>query len=644
MAKKQAPAPRPQPPTTHTKPPKTDTASAHHSYWKALLLCVAWTLVLYLPALNNGFVNWDDPGYVTNNFMIRSLGVDNIRRMFSEVVLANYHPLTMLSYAFNYAFGGENAWGYHALNVLLHAANTGLVFVLVYRLSQGRLLAALLVALLFGVHPMHVESVAWVSERKDVLYVLFYVGAMLTYWQYGVSGSKRYLGFTALLFVAALLSKPSAVTLPIALLLLDFWSGRSWRNRGVWLEKLPFFALSLLFGIVTVMAQSPKAIAELDNYSLFQKIMFGGYGFAYYIAQLLLPNNLAALHPYPTFVKNASLPPIYLVATIAALAFLTATYWAYRKGDKIVPFGMAFYGLQIILVLQFVTVGKAVVAERYSYLSYIGLFFIIGMWLAQYVAKNPQRQTLVWAGVLLWAAVLSALSWQQIGVWKNPETLWTKTLSAHPNCDVAYDNRGIYYRQQKQNDKAFSDFNNVLKINPSYALTYNNRGNIYFEQQKDELALADYNKALNLDSTLTEALVNRAVIKVRNQQIADGMRDFALAQQHNREFPNLYLNRGIAYTMQNQHQAAYDDFTAYLALKPDNDGIYNSRAISLQNLNRHTEAIADFNQAIRLAPKQGLYYLNRSYSYNAIGDRAMAKQDALKAQSLGAKVPANYLQ
>lgn len=576
--------------------------------------------------------------------MIRGLGVENLRRMFGEIVLANYHPLTMLSYAINYAIGGEHAWGYHLFNVLLHIADTALVFALAYRLSSGKLLVAFFVGLLFGIHPMHVESVAWVSERKDVLYVLFYVGAMHTYLSYCEQGSKRQLGYTAMLFLLSLLSKPAAVTLPLALLLLDYWQGRGWRTQTVWLEKIPFLLLSIIFGIITIKAQSSEAIAEFTNYGMAQKMMFTAYGFVYYIVQLLAPFDLAALHPYPTIVKNATLPPIYMVAPLAAVAILGAVYVAYRRGNKLIPFGLGFYLLHILLVLQFVTVGKAIVAERYSYLAYVGLLFIIGTLLQTYTDSRPTQRKAIWIGIVLWAGVLSVLSWQQIAVWKNPETLWTKTLAVHPNCDVAFDNRGIYYRQQKQNDKAFNDFNNVLKINPKYALTYNNRGNIYFEQQKDELALADYNQALSLDSTLTEALVNRGVIHVRNNRIAEGMLDFARAEQREKEFANLYLNRGIAYTIQKNHEAAIKDFTNYLKLKPENDGVYNSRAVSLQNLNQHQEALTDFSYAIKLAPKQGVYYLNRSYTYNALGDRAMAKQDALQAQSLGVQVPATYLQ
>ncbi len=648
MAKKQPRSNNPQ--NTNGKEsrhavPLNPTNNNPKRLWTQLLgITLLWTFVLYLPALSNSFVNWDDPGYINDNFIIRGLDIAHIRRMFGEIVLANYHPLTMLSYAFNYALGGENAWGYHFLDMILHTINTGLVFALAHRLSKGKLLVAFTVALLFGIHPMHVESVAWASERKDVLYTLFYVAAMHTYLTYTEQKTAKHLIYTVLLFVLSLLSKPAAVTLPLALLLLDYWQQRNWRDKTIWIEKIPLFALSLLFGIITVKAQAPVAIAELTNYSIGQKIMFTAYGFMYYIVQLFAPFNLAALHPYPTIVKNAALPPIYMAAPIAAVVLIALVVWLWKRGNKVVPFGIAFYLLHIILVLQFVTVGKAIVAERYSYIAYIGLFFIIATYLSNYVDKQPQKRGLIWTAVIAWAAILSILSYQQIGIWKNPETLWTQTLAVHPNCDVAYDNRGIYYRKQKKNDKALADFNKVLEINPKYALTYNNRGNIYFDQQKDDLALADYNKALSLDSTHTEALVNRGVIKVRNGQADDGMRDFARAEQIDKEFLNLYLNRGIAYTMQNNHEAAIKDFSSYLALKPEHDGIYNSRAVSYQNLNQHQKALEDLNQAIKYAPKQGIYYLNRSYTYNALGNKAMAKQDALTAQSLGAQVPPAYLQ
>lgn len=642
-----------------TSPPATnrpEVVGITQNPWFWAFLAAGITLLLYLPAISNGFVNWDDGDYSYNQPLIKHLDAQNLRRIWTEPIAANYHPLTMMSLAFNYALSGDSPFGYHLVNVLLHVFNVLLVFGFCYRLSRQKIHLAFPIALFFGIHPMHVESVAWVSERKDVLYVLFYIAALSTYLKYLAYNNstesnnsngfdKRYLLYTFGLFLLALFSKPAAVTLPLALLLLDYYTQqRNMQQSSIWVEKIPFLFLSLIFGWLTIQAQAPTAIAEFTNYSIPQKIMLASYGIVMYIVKLFAPFNLAALHPYPKLTAG-SLPPQYFLMPALAVLIIALAYWTTRF-TRLIWFGFLFYLLNIILVLQFVTVGKAIIAERYTYLSYIGLFIPLSFGIAYWADKKSWSKNLLWGGVGLAGLLCIVLTYQQIGYWENGGKLWTQVIGQYPDCDMAYDNRGVYYRGQKKNDLAFADYNKAIELNPKYALTYNNRGNIYFEQMKDNLALADYNQSLSLDSTHVESLVNRGVIHVRNNRPTEGFADFAKAERLDKDFANLYLNRGIAYTISSptNHQAAINDFSTFLRLKPNDDGIYNSRAVSYQQLGKHQEAINDFSMAIKLKPQQGVYWLNRSYSYNAIGNKSLALQDAQKAQQLGTQVNTGYMQ
>ena len=630
----------PSPPSAQSK-----DSSIGQNPWFWAALAAAFTLLLYLPALSNGFVNWDDGDYSYNQPLIRHLDAENLRRIWTEPIAANYHPLTMMSLAINYAVAGDSPFGYHLVNVLLHVLNVLLVFVFCYQLTRRKIYVSFAVALFFGIHPLHVESVAWVSERKDVLYTFFYIAALITYLRYINQGNRKELIYTFVLFLLSLFSKPAAVTLPLALLLLDYYAQkRHLQQTAVWVEKIPFLLLSLLFGWLTIKAQAPTAIAEFTNYTIPQKIMLASYGLVIYIVKLFLPFNLAALHPYPHLTANHALPPLYFLMLPVAVLLTAAAYHTTRF-TRIVWFGYLFYLLNIVLVLQFVTVGKAIIAERYTYISYIGLLLPLTMGADYWINKKSLGKNIVWGLGGAAALICTILTYRQIGYWENGEKLWTQVIRQYPDCDVAYDNRGVYYRSLKKNDLAFADYNKVIQLNPKYALTYNNRGNIYFEQMKDDLALADYNQALALDSSNVESRVNRAVIHIRNSRLEQGFRDFTEAERLNKDFANLYLNRGIAYTMTSppNHQAAVNDFTTFLRLKPNDDGIFNSRAVSYQQLGKQQEAIEDLSTAIKLNPKQGVFYLNRSYSYNAIGNKGYALQDAQKAQQLGIAVDPNYL-
>jgi hypothetical protein len=252
-------------------------------------LVAVLTAVCLWPMLKNEFTNWDDEFYVTNNPLLRG---PQWKRIFSEQVLGNYHPLTMLSYAFNFAISGLDPFSYLLVNYLFHIVNTLLVFYFTWNISGKNKFIAAFVALVFGIHPMHVESVAWVAERKDVLYTFFFLLSLIQYWFFLTKAKKKNLVFCFLFFVLSLLSKPAAIVLPFVLFLLDYWYGQSLKKNIVF--KIPFFALSILFGIITVSIQSSSAMAGLSVFSITDRLFFACYVLMTYFYRFFVPYPLSA--------------------------------------------------------------------------------------------------------------------------------------------------------------------------------------------------------------------------------------------------------------------------------------------------------------------------------------------------------------
>lgn len=343
-----------------------------HNYRIPLFLIILITFIAFLPVLQNGFVNFDDDRYILNNPMLASINLSDI---FSSYIVGNYHPLTMLIYAIEYQFFGLNAGGYHAVSLLLHLLIVILVFYVVLSLSN-RKEVALVASLLFGIHPLHVESVAWASELKDLLYTFFFLASWLCYLRYLKEPKRKFYFYCLFLFLLSLLSKGMAVSLPVVLLLTDYFKGRK-LNAKAWLEKAPFFALSIIFGIVAIIAQkSGGAIQDLEVYPLVQRIAFACYGFITYLLKFVVPYELCTYYPYP-LKSVAGIPGWYYIYPIVLLALIAFVFYSLRFSKKFF-FGIGFFTITVFLVLQLLPVGNTIMADRYSYIPSIGIFYLAG--------------------------------------------------------------------------------------------------------------------------------------------------------------------------------------------------------------------------------------------------------------------------
>lgn len=642
MSKKQKTTATPTAKEPQQKRAGQKSASNKQPYKSLWLLggVVLFTALVLFPLLQADFVNWDDDIYILENPLIANIGA-NFTTYFTQAMASNYHPLTMVSLAIDYALVGQKPFLFHLVNLLFHLLNTALVFFFIKSISKGNTEVALLVALLFGIHPMHVESVAWISERKDVLFTCFFLLSMLAYLRYTETNALKWWLPAFVFFAISVLSKPAAVTLPVILLLLDWYLGRSINLKSL-LEKLPFFILALVIGYVTVEIQRHTAIGSFESYTIPQRFMFASYGLVMYIVKMFVPWHLSVLHPYPS--TTGGLPFIYMLAPALAAILLAAVAWSVKR-TKLVAFGFLFYFINVALVLQFLSVGMAIMSERYTYVPYIGLFYVVAMGAYFFMKQKPQMATAIRTTIAGYALLLALVTFNRTAVWQNSELLWTDVIEKYPDkAPVAHNNRGTYYRTEKRYPEALADYNKAISLSVDYQLPYLNRGNVYFNTNQNEQALADYNKAIELKDDDAKAYCNRSAVYFQLNQLEKGLADATRAIELQPIYPDAWMNRSVIFASLNRHEEAVADFTSYLKHKPDTPKMLNWRGISYRALKKYQEALADFNSAIKLDPNVGEYYANRSYAHNDLGNRAAALTDAQKAKSMGFKIDDAYLQ
>ena len=620
---------------TQTTPEKKKVRSApappHPKSNLALFIILLVTFIAYIPSLKAGFVNWDDPDYVLNNHLIRN--ISNLEMIFTKPIQGNYHPLTVLSLAINYSISGLDAWSYHLFNLLFHLINCYLVFRLCMILSKNNLIIAFTTSLLFGIHPMHVESVAWVSERKDVLYGLFFLAGLISYTKYVDSGSKKQYGLAILCMALSLASKPAAVIFPVVLLCIDILRTRKF-NFKLLLEKSPFFFLALAIGILTYMAQKEKgAIDATKIFDLSTRILMGFYGIMMYFFKLIMPLNLSPFYPFAPI--NEKLPALYYIAPLFSLILAGLVFYSLKR-SRVIAFGILFYLANLLLVLQFMPVGSAIIADRYTYLPYIGIFYIAG-WLIDRYAKGDFSRSLYFNIPI--ALILGILTFRQCKIWLNGASLWDHAIKVLPSAR-AYDNRGSLYKEEKKYDLAIEAYNQAIKINIADDEAYTNRAIVYFEMNKLDLALADYKKALLINPNYVAGMDNLGALFGLRHQYDSAMKYLNKALSLNRNYAPAYKNRALVNLELNRNEESLKDFNSYLEFNPDDPDIMNMVGICYRNLGKYKEALSVVTQAIKIKPDPH-FYLNRAYCYRSLQDIQSARNDALIAKQGGLAIEAD---
>ncbi len=554
-------------------------------YYLAVSAAVV-TFLVYISSLQNTFVSFDDTLYVINNTHIRTFNMAFFRWAFFDFYAGNWHPLTWISHALDYALWGLNPLGHHLTNVILHALNTAMVVMVTIRLlslykrtvasnvglwlKERGIITGVITGLLFGLHPLHVESVAWVSERKDLLCATFFLLSILAYTKYvsiidNESARKllqlrflnRHYLFALGFFSLALLSKPMAVTLPFVLLLLDWYPfGRSESVREfgtAFIEKCPFIALSVISSILTMLSQeSGGAMVMMEVVPLSTRVLVAIKSLIGYLWKIISPVNLIPYYPYPKDVSLFSLPyslTIVLTVGITCICILKA-----RK-ERLWLSLWAYYVVTLIPVIGIIQVGLQSMADRYSYLPSLGPFLLVGLataWSWSRVNALKRRRTIVTLlGISIFALLSAAviyLTFDQIGIWKDSMTLWNYVIEKEPeSVPVAYNNRGLAFEKVGMFDKAIKDYDKAIALNPSYTEPYNNRGILFENMGRFDEAIEEFDKAITLDPSYSLAYNNRGVVFYNMGRFDEAMEDFDKAIALNPSYSDAYHNRELVY-------------------------------------------------------------------------------------------------
>ena len=764
--------------------------------WGLLAGVLLVTFWCYHYTLGNQFTNWDDGVYIYENPYVKNLSPANLSMiLFHDITQNYYHPITMLSLALNYHYSGMNPQPYYIAEIIIHLLNTALVYLLSFSLltamvkrGYGKIkfipYIAGLCALWQGIHPMHVESVSWIAERKDVLYLFFYLAGLIFYVKYVngekipwmkyaniipiilflwaasiikgntvdwnfhstihvskqvASSSAIHVSESLILYILALLfaavsivafmyknvkveifyvaemflfsvtSKPLAVVFPLSLFAIDFLLKRDkdiiikkveWLKTLInvtigigsdeerkekfykWeyiffrllIEKLPLLLLSLLLGYIAYYwAKEGGSISSFHTFTVYQRISFSGYNYLMYIFKLFVPTHLCSYYPYPEYLENSTNLPLqyYFMPFLAVLTTIGLILWAYFKSEnlfRIVGFGFLFYFFNVMFILQFISAGPAIMAERYTYASYFGFVFML-VYLLYYVwDKIPLLKIPVSAFVVLFSCVLFYLCQARTEVWHNTKTLWKDVITKYPasadtvynanksqyvvhthqGVETAYKNLGNYYVQDlnpPNYDSAYMNYEVLEHINTKDAGVYANLGNIWAIRGNIDKSLQEYTKSLKLDSNSFDTYLNRAITYCKMGQNEMAIKDFDHAFRLDSTNQALFVNR--AFTLLNgvhDFKGAVADYNRLIAIDPTKYEYFKNRGVALLNMGKTKEAIDDFGKTLNLSPKEAetMYYMSLAYKDAKSYPEAITYGE--KAQQTGYKIPATYLQ
>ncbi len=607
----------------------------HQNKWLYLCTILLLTIIAYWPALKGEFLNWDDPDYVLNNLTIRSLG--NIKQIFSTPIQGNYHPITMLSLAINYAISELNPVSYHVFNLLLHIANSILVFYFILKLTDNKFWISIFSAALFALHPLHVESVAWITERKDVMYALFFILGLIFYLNYLKTKSILILFLCFIFYSFSLLSKPAAVIFPVVLLTIDFYYERL-KSLKTYLEKIPFLLMALIMGILTFQAQSAKG--TITHVNFVNNFFTGFHGIMMYIFKTILPINLCTLYPYTA--PNEPLPISYYFSVLFFIG-LAITFIYFLKKERLIAFGILFFIVNLLLVLQFLPVGNAIMADRYTYVPIIGLFLIPGVFLQKWADSNGGKLPhLAKIGMILLCLILTFLSNTQSRTWVSTATIWDQAIKVNPT-SMIYVTRGLIYKTNGDTENAIDLYNKALVLNSHEPEAFLNRGNIYFDQGKNNLAMADYRQAVIMKPIDPILLSNMAGVYARQNQLDSAMYLLNKAIKIDSTTKNAYSSRGYVNIQLKKYPEAIADYKRLILSDENNEELISNLIVCYSKLNNYSECLSWINKAIQINPNNSQYYFNRAFTYQQLGNKTNALADALQAKKMGYQVSANFM-
>ena len=581
--------------------------------WLIALLIV--TCLLYSNSLHYEILDFDDNEYFANYPEITHLSWNSIRAYFTHYYLIMYQPLAVLSFAITYYFSQLDTLPLHLGNLVLHLLNIGVIYLFIYNLCQQRLIA-IIVATLFALHPMNVEAVTWISARSSGLYTLFYTISLIFYLKYLHFQQKKYWFFAIAAFTLSLFSKAQAVTLPIVLLVIDYYFSRlSKKNiNQVLLEKIPFIILSMVFGTITLLDKDTLyniTQGMMVSYTLPESFCLICYSVLFYLYKFFMPVQLCAIYVYPPKI-HGMLPMLYYASPLILMLLLYAMY-RLALCRKYIAFGLLIFFITLSINIQIIPSRLFIVSERYAYFPYVGLYFILASFFSEFREKNINWQYLFWGLLGVYTCVFAIGTVQRVPIWKDNIVFMSDIIEKNysvPYLSRAYGTRGIALQRKQQLQAALVDYNKAIEIYPDDTTSYLNRALLFAEMKDFPAAIKDLNQAIKLQP----------------------------------RFVDLYLKRGgIHYQMQH-NQDALSDFEHALKLNPRNVEAYNMRAIIRFAFANYQGAETDFSTAIKIAPNNSELYKNRGVLSLKTQNRENACKDFLTASRLGNPEASKMLQ
>jgi protein O-mannosyl-transferase len=595
----------------------------NQAYWAVALVPALLTFLFYLPLLHHDFVYWDDPAFIIQNPNIRSLNPQFFHWMWTTLDTGNWMPLSWLSLALDYRWMGLNPEIYHLTNLLFHGINTTLVFILglrVLRIAPGQkngsikgpdnlwvVLTALLAAILFGLHPIHVESVAWAAERRDVLYAFFYLLALLFYLDYAQSPEMRIKKCVACFgfFLLALMSKPMAVTLPLILLVMDLWPLARLRSpwTRIFLEKIPFLLASLLLGVITISAQSEVgAMGPVGGLPLAFRVMNAFHSVIFYLVKMAVPIHLVPFYPITHPEENT-----FTIANFAsALLVFLISFFCWRQWKKRPYWAAAwlFYLVSLSPALGILQTGLQAAGDRFTYLPSLGLFLLFAGAATKFLLKHRAVLILFFAGLTL---ALGAGTWFQLGLWKDSISFWESVVRIYPDVSqLAQTNLGTSYEAAGRLEDALREYDGALALPPTNPHILDLKGLLLLKENRTDEAIEAFKSAIALepvgDPTLPYQHLWLAYQKKGIQPEALAVVESATSQYPASARLQYYL--GISDWYAHQPEKSEEAFQKAFALEPNNPEYLTSLA-SLYQKQGQSELATQSLEKAKILGNQG---------------------------------------
>ncbi|HEX3865946.1 MAG TPA: tetratricopeptide repeat protein [Gemmatimonadaceae bacterium] len=596
------------------KPPAHD--SRLHEWLVPIGIALA-TVLTFAPALRDGFVSWDDAKNFLDNPHYRGLGLSHLEWMWTTFHLGHYVPLSWMTLGLDYTLWGMNPAGYHATSVALHAANAVLVyFVARHLFSAPRpstnaqppaaeiTVPAAFAALAFALHPLRVESVVWITERRDTLSLLWYLSSLLAYLEYVAmapvpAAGRRWYWTSLAMFVCALLSKGTSVTLPAVIALvnvyplrrvsLDNWNSASVRRLLV--ELAPFAALSAAFSVLSIAALHPPAQLGIAD-----KLAVSAYSLAFYLWKTLIPSGLSPLYEMPVHVDPAAAR--FVAGYIGCIAVAAIAWIARRRWPAVTAAIITFVWITLPM-LGLVQNGPQIAADRYTYHSAPALAMLASAVLFAAVPIGTIAKRVTGSAVLL---VLAALTWTQTSIWHDSSSLWSRVLAEDSNSAVGHSAMAALLYGEGRVDEGLEESRRALAISPNYAEAHNDFGFGLARKGQDAEAADEYRAALSLSPVNDEALNNLGIVMARHGQFDGAVDSFRRALEINPDYAEAHINWGNTLVRANRPDEAIAHYEAAVAIRPDHADAHENWGVALARLGRFEEAATQFRAALAIDP------------------------------------------